>query len=64
MTNWKRVVGQKMRSVSPELAKNILSSLNPNIGNENIKTLTGGYSSQAIDAYVIRKLGIKAGLIK
>jgi hypothetical protein len=64
MANWRRVLGQKLRHISPEQAKAIIEGKSIGIGSADIKSLTGGYSSQSIDMHVMRRLGIKAGLIK
>lgn len=34
------------------------------IGDPGIRYLTGGFSSQTLDMMVIRKLGIRAGIVK
>lgn len=67
MTNWKRTLGQKLCGVTAEKAKELIAAkLNDGngIGSQTIRDLTGGFSSQAIDTYVLRKLGIKAGIIR
>lgn len=67
--SWKRTVGQKIRHLSSEQAKAIIHAINAKnnaqgatIFHDEIKALTGGYNSQTINAYVVRKLAIKAGL--
>ena len=59
---WRRTLGQKMRSVTPEQAKSILEQHRvhgAHIGDPNYRALTGGFSSQAIDTVVTRKLAEK-----
>lgn len=34
------------------------------IGDPGLKFITGGFSSQTLDSYVLRKLGVKAGIVK
>ena len=34
------------------------------LGDPGIRYLTGGYSSQSLDGLVLRKLGVKAGIVK
>lgn len=64
--NWKRVFGQKLRYMTIQQARDFISSPknNLNIGNQIIRDLTGGYSSQSIDFYVKRQISLKAQGLK
>jgi hypothetical protein len=65
--NWKRVLGQKVAHLSPDEARAILEAHRKRgigMGDPAYRALTGGYSSQSIDFYVTRKLGLRAGIIK
>ncbi len=67
--NWKRIVGQRIRRLTMNEAKQILENRSKRpegaqIGDPVIRNLTGGYSSQAIDFWVMMKLGEKAGFRK
>ena len=67
ITRWRRTLGQKLRKVTPGRAREILAehaARGPSIGDPQIRELTGGLSSQAIDGYVLRRLGFIAGYIK
>ena len=67
MTNWKRTLGQKARHLTPARAREILEAHRARglgIGDPAFRALTGGYSSQSIDAAVIRKLAERAGIRK
>lgn len=64
---WKRTLGQKVRYLADYEARAILDAhakRGVGIGDPKFRELTGGYSSQAIDAAVIRKLAKRAGLLK
>jgi hypothetical protein len=64
---WRRILGQKLRRVTADEARATLAAhakRGPGIGDPAIRELTGGVSSQAIDGYVLRRLGIIAGYIK
>lgn len=63
---WIRTLAQKVARLTPEQARQILADhakRGPHLGDPAYKELTGGFSSQAIDGTVSRKLGIKAGYI-
>lgn len=63
---WKRVVGQRIRRLTAASALHRLKmheAYGVRLGDPMIKELTGGLSSQAIDAHVLRKLGVKAGIV-
>lgn len=71
LPNWKRVVGQRIRGLDKERAKQVLdriqarrNEVGATIDHPAIRELTGGYASQSINAYVIRKLAVKAGIIR
>lgn len=34
------------------------------LGDPGLKAITGGYSSQTLDGVVLRKLGVRAGIVK
>ena len=61
--NWKRTVGQNLRHLKLGEARKILAQITaegPTIFHGDIKRLTGGFNSQSINFYVIRKLNEKA----
>jgi hypothetical protein len=66
MKNWKRVFGQKLRHMTKDDCVKFIadrgpqSSLNINIGGDDIRSVTGGFSSQAINFYVLRAIALKA----
>jgi hypothetical protein len=70
--NWKRRVGQVVRRLSPRQARAIIDSVNvrsaglagTTIDLPEIKALTGGFNSQSINYYVMRKLAVRAGICK
>jgi len=65
--NWRRVLGQRIRRLSPAQAVAILEAhrrRGAHIGDPAYRDLTGGFSSQAIDAVVSRRLGEQAGLVR
>jgi hypothetical protein len=64
--NWKRTFGQKLRHMTIAQAREFISSTKGqvNIGDQRIRDLTGGYSSQAIDFHVKRQIGLKAAGLK
>lgn len=67
MMNWRRVLGQRVRRLSPEQAREIYDkhcARGPGIGDPAYRELTGGYSSQSIDFQVTRALAIRAGMLK
>jgi len=70
-SNWKARVGQLVGRMTAERAKEILANIRAEDGprgatifHPDIRELTGGYNSQSINGYVIRKLGVKAGIIR
>lgn len=67
MQRWKRVVGQKIRHMTTEEAQAALAEIRAGgvtIFKPTVRELTGGFNSQTINTYVIRKLAVKAGIIK
>jgi hypothetical protein len=59
---WKRTVGQKIRQLSPEQAQQKLDAISAEgitMYHATIRELTGGFNSQSINFYVIRKLADK-----
>lgn len=64
--NWKRIVGQRIRHLTPEQARAALDAIQRDgitIQHATVRTLTNGINSQSINAYVIRKLAVRAGYI-
>lgn len=60
---WKRTVGQRLRHMTPLQAADALSRIRQRgitIDQPTVRHLTGGYCSQSINHYVIRKLAEKA----
>ena len=67
MQDWKRVVGQRIRRLTPEQAVEKLAAISARgitIDQPTVRELTGGYASQSINGYVQRKLAGRAGWIK
>jgi hypothetical protein len=67
MKNWKKSVSQRIRHLSSEQACEYLSRIQQTgltVDQAAIRELTDGYASQSINAYVVRKLAGKVGLIK
>ena len=69
--NWKRSASAKIARLTPDEATMILSHITAEttrsgatIFHSVIRELTGGFNSQSINAYVVRRLGIRAGFIK
>jgi hypothetical protein len=56
--NWKRVVAANVARLTPGQARELIHRHHDfgQIGSPIIRKLTGGYSSQAIDFWTIRKL--------
>jgi hypothetical protein len=68
---WRRVAGGKIGRMTKEQALAKIQEINAEhpgpgatIHHPAIRELTGGFNSQAINGYVLRKLGVKAGIIK
>lgn len=64
--NWRRIVGQRVRRLTPEQARaalNAISAEGITIHHPTIRALTGGLNSQSINGYVQRKLAARAGII-
>jgi len=64
---WKEAASYAIGKMSNGEAKEFIrnhSERGVQIGDPEIRKLTGGYSSQSIDVWVLRKLGVKAGYIK
>lgn len=72
MTNsLRRRVGQVVSRMTPGQARALVEKIGERTQREGatiqhpeIREITGGYASQNINFYVMRKLGIKAGMIK
>ena len=71
MATIRRRIGAVIGRMTPEEAKATLTCIRtedggsrPTIFHATIRDITGGHNSQAINGHVIRKLGIKAGIIK
>lgn len=67
MQKWKRVAGQNIRRLSQDEAAAALARIRAagiTIHQPAIRELTGGFASQTINGYVVRKLAVKAGIIK
>ncbi len=67
MTNWRRIVGQRVSHMTPLEARAALDAIKAEgvtIFQPTIKALTNGLNSQSVNTYVIRKLAIRAGIIK
>lgn len=64
LTTLRRTVGARVRRLTPEQARDIIArySAKGGLQHEDIRNLTGGYNSQSINSYVIRKLAEHAGL--
>lgn len=66
MTQWRRVMAQRIRRLSPEQAREYLRRIRERgitIDQPAIRELTGGYASQSINAVVSRRLAAQAGMI-
>ena len=62
-TNWKRIAGQRIRRLTADQARLVLESIRQRgatIEQPAIRALTGGYASQSINHYVIRKVAERA----
>ena len=66
MKSWRRVLGQRVRRLSPDRAREIIDAhaKHKGIGDPNYRELTGGFSSQSIDSLVTRKLAVRCGMLK
>ena len=67
INNWRRIVAQNVRRMSPEQAKAALHRINVEgvtIFHETVREITNGLNSQSINHYVIQKLARRAGVIK
>lgn len=68
--NWRKTANANIRKLPVERAKEIVAAHSRigatavGIGDPAIRELTGGFSSQSIDGYVLRRLGVRAGLVK
>lgn len=66
-TTWKRTVAANVRRLTPAEACAKLDAIRGRgitIHIPEIKELTGGYVSQNINFYVIRRLAIRCGMLK
>lgn len=69
LTTLRRVLGQRVRRLSPEDARKIIvahanGSYRSQIGDPAYRALTGGFSSQSIDGLVTRALARRAGIVR
>jgi len=67
LRNWRRVVGQRVRRLTPDEARAMLARISAEgatIFHPDIRAMTGGYNSQSINDYVMRKLAGQAGMIR
>jgi len=70
MTTWKQTASAKIRKLDQQAALDMLAKIRAENGGQStifsatIRELTGGFNSQSINFTVIRKLGVKAGIIK
>jgi hypothetical protein len=70
MATWKQTAGRKIGRLDQQSALDTLAKIRaesrgqPTIFSATIRELTGGFNSQSINFTVIRKLGVKAGIIK
>jgi hypothetical protein len=63
MQAWKRVAGQRIRRLTPAEAQAAIARISAEgatMFHQDIRNLTGGFNSQSINFYVIRKLAEKA----
>lgn len=67
LTTVKRSAAARIARLTPEAALEVLRRCRErgqSIDQDAIRELTGGYSSQSLNAWVTRKVAVKAGLIK
>ena len=67
MIDWKKTAKKNIRKLSVSEALDILKRINTEgatIFHADIKALTGGFNSQAINFTVVRLLGKKAGICR
>lgn len=69
--NWRAVAGQRIRRLSADEARAALARIRAEDGphgatifHADIRALTGGFNSQSINGYIIRKLAIRAGIFR
>jgi hypothetical protein len=63
LQSWKRVVGQRVRRMTPADAAAAIARISAEgatMFHQDIRDLTGGFNSQNINFYVIRKLADRA----
>lgn len=66
ITTLRRTTAQRIRRLTPEQAAAALAEIRADgvtIFHPAIRALTGGFNSQSINTYVVRKLAVRAGLI-
>jgi len=70
-TTMRRRVGAVIGRMSKDEALATIARINAEhagpgatIFSETIREITGGFNSQSINGYVVRKLGVKAGIIR
>ena len=67
MIDWKKTAEKNIRKLTVSEALDILKRINTEgatIFHADIKALTGGFNSQAINFTVVRLLGKKAGICR
>lgn len=67
MMNWKATTNRNIRKMTPDDSRAIIARIvaeGVTIFHQDIRAITGGFNSQSINAYVLRRLGIRAGIIK
>lgn len=67
LTTVKRSAAARISRLTKEQALEVLRRMRErgySIDQDAIRELTGGYASQSLNAWVTRKVGIKAGIIR
>ena len=71
LTSMRRRVGAVVGRMTKDEALSTIAHINaeqavtgPTIFSETIRGITGGFNSQSINNYVVRKIGVKAQIIK
>jgi hypothetical protein len=65
--SWKRVAAGKVARLTPQQARDTLArmaAVGLTIHQPDVRALTGGFNSQAINFHVARLLGKRAGMIR
>jgi hypothetical protein len=66
INNWRKIVGQRIRRLSPEEARAMVARIQAEgatIFHADVRALTNGLNSQSINHYVIVKLAKRAGIL-